>query len=406
MRIITFTSLFPDSTRPNFCVFVYQRMAHFARRPGNQVTVVAPVPYVPNWMPGKKAREYRSVPRFEQFGELKVYHPRYPFLPKVGMALHGFLMAIGAFARVRELVNQGTDCIDAHFVYPDGFAAVLMGRMLSVPVIISARGTDINLSPTFVTVRPLLKWALRNAQGLIGVCKALSDAMVELGAESARVQTIGNGVDAKRFHPLDRVRMREQLGLPRDKRVIVAVGGLVRVKGFHILIPAIAELKSRGWRVQLCILGEGDFRPTLEKQIRDLGLHEDVILKGTVPNEQLRYWYSAADISCLASSREGWANVLLESMACGTPVVATRIWGTPEVVASDELGFLVEQNQRAIADGLQSALLRDWNRGRISSYAHQRSWEVVAEEVETWIHQRTGIIRSSNCHGRATGVRA
>jgi glycosyltransferase involved in cell wall biosynthesis len=406
MRIITFTSLFPDSTRPNFCVFVYQRMAHFARRPGNQVTVVAPVPYVPSWMPGKKARDYRSVPRFEQFGELKVYHPRYPFLPKVGIALHGFLMAIGAFARVRELVNQGTDCIDSHFVYPDGFAAVLMGKVLRVPVIISARGTDINLSPTVFTVRPLLKWALRNAQGLIGVCKALSDAMVELGAESIKVRTIGNGVDAKRFHSMDTVSMREQLGLPKDIPVIVAVGALIPRKGYHILIPAVAELKKRGINARLYILGEGNFRSTLEKQIRDLGLQNDVVLKGSIPNQELKCWYSAADLSCLASSREGWANVVVESLACGTPVVATRIWGTPEIVTSEELGILVEQNPRSIADGLQSGLQRSWNRSWIAAHTQQRSWEVVAEEVETWIHQRTGATGPVSRQESAAGVQA
>ena len=411
MRILTFTSLFPDSTRPNFGVFIYQRMLHVARRPGNTVQVVAPVPYVPGWVPGEKAREYRAVPRQEEFGGLTVYHPRYPFLPyaslpMIGAPLHGLLMFIGAIGVARRFAKQGVDCIDAHFVYPDGFAAVLLGKVLKLPVVVSARGTDINLTPKVASVRPLLKWTLREAQGLIGVCGALSDAMVDLGADRAHVRTIGNGVDAGRFHPTDRASARQTLGIPSDRQVIVAVGALIPRKGYHVLIPAMAMLKESGLQARLYIIGEGPYRPALERQIHDLGLEQDVILKGAIANDQLRSWYSAADVSCLASSREGWANVLLESMACGTPVVATRIWGTPEVVVSDDLGLLVEQNPQALADGLRSALQKSWNGARISAFAQQRSWVVVAEEVEAWLAQRTGGTPAGMVHHEGAGVRA
>jgi teichuronic acid biosynthesis glycosyltransferase TuaC len=137
--------------------------------------------------------------------------------------------------------------------------------------------------------------------------------------------------------------------------------------------------------VRLYIAGEGERRPALTGQIEELELADQVTLLGSVPNEELRNWYSAANLSCLPSSREGWANVLLESMACGTPVLATRIWGTPEVITSDEYGSLVEQNVAAIADGLEQGLSRSWNRNRIADYAKRRSWDVVAEEVERWL---------------------
>lgn len=385
MRVLTFTSLFPDSTRPNFCIFIYQRMAHFARRSGNSVTVVAPVPYVPFWMPGKKAREYRAIPREERFGDLQVFHPRYPLLPKIGQSLHGLLMYLGVKGLVREQVELGADCIDAHFVYPDGYAAVRMGQRLNVPVIVSARGTDVNRTPNVTLVRPLVKWTLQNARGLIGVSQALSDAMVGLGASPEKVQTIGNGVDIKTFFPIDQAAARQSLKLPADKKIIVSVGGLVAHKGHKLLVQAVSDLKLGGTQVQLYIAGEGAQRTSLERQISDLGLAADVFLLGNVANDQLRHWYSAADVSCLASSREGWANVLLESMACGTPVVATRVWGTPEVVASDDLGLLVEPTAPAIAEGLNSALDRSWDRARIAAYARQRTWDVVAEQVEQWL---------------------
>lgn len=386
MRILTFTSLFPDSSRPNFGVFIYQRMAHVAKRAGNTVTVVAPVPYAPSWLPSKKAKQFRRVPRKEQFGNLVVYHPRYPLLPKIGLTVHGLLMFLGAYRTVRQLVReQQFDCIDAHFVYPDGFAAVLLGKEFGLPVVASARGTDINLYPSIRHIRPILKYTVQQARGLIGVCSALSDEMVALGAAKENVRTIGNGVDSSRFYPVDQASARSELGIPANRKVVVAVGSLIVRKGYHLLIPAIAELKKRGVPALLYIAGEGEHRAYLEELISELGLQNDVSLLGNVPNEKLKSLYSAADVSCLSSSREGWANVLLESMACGTPVVASRIWGTPEVVVSDELGLLVDLNPKAIADGLQTALQRSWNRECIAGFARQRSWDVVAEEVESWL---------------------
>jgi teichuronic acid biosynthesis glycosyltransferase TuaC len=382
VRILTFTSLFPDSTRPNFCIFIYQRMAHVARRKGNSVTVVAPVPYVPGWFPGKKASDYRSIPAQEVFGELTVYHPRYPFIPKVSSWVHGFLMFFGSHRLVSRLAKLGVDCIDSHFIYPDGFAAVLLGKRLKIPVIVSARGTDINFYPNLMIVRSFLNWTLRNAQGRIGVCKALSEAMVNLGAPVARTETIGNGVDAGRFYPIDKMTARETLQIQGAEKIIVSVGALRRHKGHHLLISAVADLRRQGVAARLYIAGEGDARPALEKQVADLGLQEAVVLLGTVPNERLAAWYSAADVSCLASSREGWANVLLESMACGTPVVATRIWGTPEVVISVELGLLVEQTVESIANGLRDALCRQWDRRKLADHASAQSWEKVADRVE------------------------
>ncbi|HLH07355.1 MAG TPA: glycosyltransferase family 4 protein [Terriglobales bacterium] len=386
MRILTFTSLFPDRSRPNFGIFVYQRMAHVARRPNTSVTVVAPVPYVPSWVPGNKARQYRAVASKEMFGDLVIYHPRYPLLPKASMPLHGLLMFLGAFSIVRKLTSeQDFDCIDSHFIYPDGFAAALFGKTLRIPTVASARGTDINLYPSIKLIRPLLKWTLKNTDGLIGVCKALSQEMVACGAKADRVKTIGNGVDINRFRPVEQRAARKALDIPQTGPVVLAVGSLVPVKGYPLLIAAIADLKKRGLAVHLYVAGDGPCRSKLENIIGSLGLQHDITLLGNVPNDQLNIWYSAADVSCLCSSREGWANVLLESMACGTPVVATRIWGTPEVVVSDELGLLVDLNTHAIADGLQAALNRSWNRDRISGFARQKSWDTVAEEVEQWL---------------------
>jgi len=389
MRILTFTSLFPNAVQSWHGIFIYQRVAHLARRPGNSVTVVAPVPYAPSWIPSRRWREMSRIPSQEKFGDLEVFHPRYFLVPKVSMLVHGLAMFRGSNDLVRELHSERKfDCIDAHYVYPDGFAAVLLGRSLGIPVIVSARGTDISLFPSFRTIRPMIRWTLQNSAGVVGVSEALKDLMVELGAPADRAIAIGNGIDPERFQPVDRGDARRKLGMPEDGEIIVSVANLVPVKGHEFLIAAIAQLAARHPKIRLYIVGEGESRAMLQAMARRAGLQDRIFFVGRKPNEELKYWYSAADVSCLASSREGWANVLLESLACGTPVVATRVWGTREVIASPELGLLADQTADSLAGGLELALQKQWDREYLARYAAARTWDVVAEEVEKFLLAR------------------
>ncbi len=389
MRVLTYTSLFPNKIEPAHGVFIYQRMSHFARRSGNQVVVVAPVPYFPAWVRRTAWQKYGQIPAREQIGNLTVYHPRYLLFPKVSMPFHGWLMFLGSYATVRRLCRENQfDCIDAHYIYPDVFAGVLLGKMLRLPAMASARGTDMNLFPQFRSIRPMIRWTLRRVQGAIGVCTPLLQAMLDAGLSPDLGCVIGNGVDTSRFYPVDPLATRKELNLPLDTQVIVAVGGLVPRKGFHFLIPAVAQLAPRFPRIRLYIVGEGPERTNLQKMIHDLGMDDCVSLVGPQPNEALRLWYSAAQVSCLASSREGWPNVLLESMACGTPVVATRVWGVPEVITSPAVGVMTDQTTPSIAQGLETALSRAWDRNFISDFARRRTWDVVASEVEQFFTTR------------------
>src|SRR5262249_45705459 len=152
-----------------------------------------------------------------------------------------------------------------------------------------------------------------------------------LGARPETARTIGNGIDLQRFSPMDQRAAREALRIPLDVPVLLAVGALIPRKGFHQLIPAAARVAPRPARLRLYIIGEGNERPRLESLIAQAGMQDRIFLVGPKPNTELRQWYSAADVSCLTSSHEGWANVILESLACGRPVVATNVWGAPEV---------------------------------------------------------------------------
>jgi glycosyltransferase involved in cell wall biosynthesis len=305
-------------------------------------------------------------------------------VPKVGMALYGILMFLSVLPVVKRIQQDfNFDIIDAHYIYPDGFAAVLLGHLFRKPVIISARGSDINLFVEFPLIRWLLQYTLHKANKVIAVCQALKDAMVQLEIPQEKIWVIPNGVDMGKFHPFPKGDARKKLALPMDKRVILSVGGLIPRKGFDLLIKALKilfeELHQKN--LYLVIVGEGKARKELEQLITSLHLSEYVRLVGDIPHQQLYLWYSAADLFCLASSREGWPNVLLESLACGTPVVAASVWGIPEVIRSEEVGLLTQRNERQLAEKLFLALNKTWRPEAIVRFAREQTWDRVAYTV-------------------------
>lgn len=388
MRVLTFTSLFPNKIQPQHGIFVQQRVSHLARR-GHLVEVVAPVPYVPRSLAKGRWRAAAEAPGEERTEGLNVYHPRYVLLPRISMPAHGWLMYRGSVALAEKLhARHQFDCIDAHYVYPDGFAAMLVGRRLGLPVIVSARGTDINLFPSFRLIRPQIRWTLAQAAGAISVSDSLRIKMSRLGIPAEKIRTIGNGIDETRFSMMPRTEARRRLGIPLGARLAVSVGALVPGKRHDRLIPAMVQLQLRYPDLRLYIIGEGPTREGLQALIERGGLQNCVHLAGARPNEALKEWYNAADVSCLASSREGWPNVLLESLACGTPVVATRVGGVEEVIQSPELGVVVEQDIASIARGVELAIEKTWDREALVRYARSRTWDTVAEEVEEFLHDR------------------
>ncbi len=389
MRILTFTALYPNKVNPLQGIFIHQRVKHLARRPGNSVQVIAPVPYVPSWLRVPRWRQFSQIPREEEIDGIRICHPRYPFLPGISMPAHGMLMYLASLSLARRLHREQTfDCIDAHFVYPDGFAAVLLGKLLAVPVIVSARGTDINLYPSFRLIRSMLRWSLTNANGVIAVSTDLKNKMAALGIPATKIQVIPNGVDTERFQPLDAESARQQLRLPERGAIAVSVGSLIESKGHHLLIAGVAKLTERFPMFRLYMIGSGVCRAKLEELVRKKQLQERVFLLGDRPNEELSMWFSAANVSCLISSREGWPNVVSEALACGTPVLATHAGGIPEIITSPELGMLVERNVDAIATGLEQALTKAWNREGIARHSRSRSWDVVAAEVESYLRSK------------------
>jgi len=390
LRILTFTSLFPTSVDPTYGIFIYQRSAHLAQRPGNEVVVVSPVPWIPKWLKLRRWRAASELPLQEEIGGLTVHHPRYLLLPKISMPFHALLMFLGSLARVRSLNRSAKiDCVDAHFVYPDGLAALLLGKIFGVPVTVSARGTDINLYPSFKLIRPMIRWTLSQADAVISVSGALKESMVKLGVNPGKIRVIPNGVDAQRFHLMGREEAKRRLNLLPEISLLVSVGALILLKGHLTLIRAFARIAPRYPALQLYILGEGPLRSELDSLVRELDLQDRVRLPGKRPNDELAQWFNAAEVSLLTSSREGWPNVVTESLACGTPVVATRVGGVPEILHSQEFGIVVDQTVDSVADAIERALSKKWDRQAISDQTRARTWSIVAGEVEEVLCKKT-----------------
>ena len=386
MRILTITSLFPNSVEPGHGIFIYNRLAYLAAR-GVEVKVIAPVPHVPRLFARKWGR-FANVPPSELFGKLEVHHPRYALVPRISMPFHGALMYLGIRELVRKLHQEKPfDCIDGHYIYPDCFAAVLAAQALRIPAVVSARGTDINLFPSFRTIRPMIRWTLQHSDGIISVSRALKEKIHQLDIPESKIRVIGNGVDTQNFRAIERSRARKELKIPENSKVVVSVATLRESKGHQHVVAALPKLIRKYPELKLCIVGDGPYRNRITSLIQRSGLQEHVFLAGKRATAEIPFWFNAADVSVLASSSEGWPNVVLESLACGTPVVATPVGQIPELLQDRDVGILTSPEPEDLVAALDTALSRDWDRSALASYAARRPWSRVAEEMQTYLEE-------------------
>jgi glycosyltransferase involved in cell wall biosynthesis len=385
-RVLVLSSLFPHAGAPGAGLFVRERMFRVARR--LPLTVVSPQPWCPGQGVIRRRRPHFRPPaaRRETQQGLDVYLPRFFSLPGIGKTHDGLSMALACLPLLRRLRRDpGFDLIDAHFAYPDGYAAGLLGRWLGVPVTVTLRGTESRLatSPPF---RRRLRAALAGARHVVAVAGTLRDLAVDLGVPPARAEVIGNGVDVERFAPLPRADARRALGLPADAPVLISVGTLVERKGFHRVIEQLPALRRRHPGLIYLIVGgsgpEGDMSAELRAQVAALGLADCVRFLGALPPAELAGPLSAADVFVLATRNEGWANVFLEAMACGLPVVTTDVGGNAEVVCRPDLGRVVPFGDApALAGAIDAAIGTDWDRAAIRRHALANAWDTRIDRL-------------------------
>ena len=379
-HVVVLSSLFPSSIQPGTGLFVRERMFRVGQH--LPLAVVVPTPWFPlqGLLRHIKPHFRPGAPHYERQNGFDVWYPRFFSLPGMLKRYDGLMMALGAWPIMRQLKREGRlDIIDAHFAYPDGYAASLLGRWFTVPFTVTMRGTESRHIQDRSLGRMLLQ-AIRKSVQVFSVSESLRGLAISHGADPAKIEVIGNGVDTARFSPRDRQACRRALGISPDARVLVSVGGLVARKGFHRILGILPRLRETFPSLIYLIVGgpsaEGNNRVELEAQVKQLELDACVRFLGALSPDELPEALSAADVFVLATSNEGWANVFLEALACGLPVVTTDVGGNREVICDAGLGVVVPfDDAAALTEAISASLLRSWDAGYIRLYAEENSWD-------------------------------
>jgi teichuronic acid biosynthesis glycosyltransferase TuaC len=370
LRVLTLSTLFPDASRPAFGVFVERQTQALAARADVAVEVVAPVG-LPLW-PLSLHPHYRpraGLSRREEWHGLVVHRPRFPALPLVGGAGAGKRLARTLVPLFREIrARFPFDVIDAEFFWPDGVAAAVLGKALGVPVSIKARGSDIDHWGGDESVRRRIVEAAEAADGLLAVSEALRERMWALGIDREKVAVHHSGIDAALFRPRDRAAAKAALGV--EGPLVVGAGALIPVKGQRLALAAIAQVPE----AVLIFVGDGPDRAALEASAREKGLGARVRFLGAQPHDALPALLGAADVLLHTAEREGLANVWIEALACGTPIVVTETGAAHEVVDRPEAGRIVPRDPAAIAAALRALLASPPPQHKVREAAARFSW--------------------------------
>ncbi len=377
MKILVLSSLYPNDVQRRHGIFIEHRVGHVAQ-PEDEVRVVAPIPWFPSSHPmfGRYA-EFATAPHEAVRRGIPITYPRYPVLPKIGMTVAPWLMAAALYrhiARIRRTFDF--DVIDSYYLYPDGVAAGLLARRFDRPFVMSALGTDVSLIPQHRAERAMILSAIDHASATTAVAAALRDELLAIGAAPDKVCVVEHGVDLELFSPpADRAALRARMGIAAP--TVLSVGHLIDRKGHDFAIRAIATLPD----VRLMIAGDGPREGALRALTDSLGMSGRVDFLGHVDQHRLPDLYGAADVTASCSDREGIANVLLESLACGTPLVATPVWGSPEVVRVPEAGVLTaDRSDAAIADGIARLLADLPDRSATRAYGERYDWRETGRQ--------------------------
>jgi len=371
LRVLTLSTLFPDATRPNFGVFVERQTLGLAAHPEVELKVVAPLGIPPLGAAfSRRHAALADLPIREEWRGLDVRRPRFAAIPATGGRFHATMLE-RALVPVLSAIRRdfAFDVIDASFFFPDGPAAVALGRRFGVPVSVKARGADIHFWANAAATAGQVRAAGRLADGMLAVSAAMKDDMVATGMAADRITVHHTGVDMERFTPADRVPAKGKWGVGGP--LVTSVGALIPRKRHDLVIEAVASLPG----VSLIIAGEGPERSRLEALIDALDVQDRVRLAGSVPHERMPVLMAAADVMALASASEGLANVWVEALACGTPLVIPAVGGAAEVVTNPDYGRLVEPYRESFAAAIAELLAAPPSPAAVRAGAARFTWE-------------------------------
>jgi teichuronic acid biosynthesis glycosyltransferase TuaC len=376
LRVLTLSTLFPDAARPQFGPFVERQTIELAALADVEVRVVAPVGIPPLGRLFSRYRELAALPAREVWKGLTVYRPRFAHIPGVGGRFDSALLARALVPLLREIrAGFAFDVIDAEFFFPDGPAAVVLGKAFGVPVSIKARGADIHAWGSAGPTRRQVVDAGCAADGMLCVSAAIKADMVALGMPGDRIAVHYTGVDHARFYVRDRAAAKAALGVSGP--VLVGVGALIERKGHELAVAALADVPG----AMLVLIGAGAERAKLEALAVRVGVADRVRFLGSVGQDVIADWLAAADVMVLMSASEGLANAWVEALACGTPVVIADVGGAREILGRAGAGRLVARKPGAVAAAVQELLSEPLDRQVVAGAVARFSWEANAEQL-------------------------
>lgn len=379
MRILTISGLFPSRNAPAHGVFVLQRTKAL-RDAGHEVRVLAPVPWVPPGPVPARYAKIRSTPRDEVIEGIPVRHPRYFMIPKVGVYAQDRLYACGIARAARAAMDDfHPDLIDVHYLYPDACGVARVANRLGLPYVCSARGSDVKTLGRMPLLARRMRDALRGAAAVVAVSRDLAETMRRLTLFEGDINVIPNGIDPRVFHPRSREEARGALGIPVRGRVVVCVGHIAPSHGQALVVDAFDGPHAPP-DVNVYLIGGGAGLEEMRREVARRGLAARINLPGPAPHAQIPLWFAAADASLHPGSHAGCPNAVLESLACGTPCLASDIPEMREVIDSDRQGLLVAREPTAIARGITALLDRQAAAADVRPAA-PRTWSDVAREV-------------------------
>jgi glycosyltransferase involved in cell wall biosynthesis len=379
MRVLCVTRLFPNRVEPVFGPFNKKQFAAL-RAIGHEVTVINPIPTFPGaTLFGRRTRaSLRGVPDEDTIGGLPVHHPRFLHVPKFP-AVHAPLYALGVLPEAARLRGR-FDVILAPFAYPDGIASVLLGELLGVPVVVKLHGGDMNVGARIPAIGRWVRWGFGKVARIAAVSYPLAEAAHEFGVPWSKIAVVEDGVDGSIFRVRDAREAKREVGLPEDRRHIVFVGRLERRKGVYELMEAFAALAAQVPDVDLVLVGDGEDTAACRAWAERMGGR--AILAGQKGMDEVAPYYAAADVATLPSHAEGTPNCVIEALACGRPVVASRVGGIPDMIHDPSMGELVPpQDAPALSRAFARALSRTYDPEQIVRLTGRGSWEDSARSL-------------------------
>ncbi len=377
IRVLTLSTLFPDASRPTFGPFVERQTLGLAAHPQVELKIVSPRG-LPPWPLSKLARyaSLTKVPMKEEWKGVEIYRPVFTHMPGTGGRFDAKLMALALEPLLHAIRKDfAFDIIDAEFFFPDGPAAIELGKAFDVPVSIKARGADIQYWGVQGATAAQVRDAGIAADGLLAVADALRLDMINIGIPGDKIKVHYTGVDLSLFQAGERASAKAELGI--DQPLVVSVGALIPRKRQSLTLRAVATLPD----VHLAFIGKGEDLATLQLEAKALGIADRVRFLGALLHADIARWLAAADVMCLPSSSEGLANAWVEALACGTPVVTTDVGGARELIDRPEAGRIVEPEVNAIAAAIADLLAQSYDPHAVRETAERFTWEANCDAL-------------------------